>query len=555
MAEMARSLLDYAAPPVARANAPVNRAQPKSLLDYISEIDLLRMLEGTGIPERAAAANDLLNPLAAIPRAQDASQELFAPNRTGMERLSSTGNMLTELAGIAAPIAAAARAGVPAATALMEGLLGGSPTTQAVGDTARGFLADESGALRLMGDVKLTRENAPLVAHHNLSPTGVSVAADIGGIPMPSLAISRADYPLTNFGDVTLLAPPSAVTPGRKITVWPTDVYTGRQPRGELQFSDKKAVNSALKVDPDFGHMRDITYWMDATDSFQDADEMMKTAQLGVREGIDPKKFESMFDYVSDVRSKLGMELYDKRDAMQGLEAFGGVERVLYPKELFTASGSRRKPAPYTLNAVMDRMTKNRAYQAGSEGWNYGPGSFRAVSTPPFKSMTEISDARGNILPSSGMSPFKKTFEDAYSEALSAIESSNPSAGWREAPDAMLEIAMGRNPTWFGEIPPEVRSQVSDLARASRNLPTEYFEAKPRAAMQLSDFSAALVPEGQDATVDILRSQGVQNILTYGSPEERVALFRRFPDLLFSVGATAGIPLGLLSMPSNEEQY
>jgi ribosomal protein S18 acetylase RimI-like enzyme len=149
MVEMARSLLDYAAPPVARANAPVNRAQPKSLLDYISEIDLLRMLEGTGIPERAAAANDLLNPLAAIPRAQDASQELFAPNRTGMERLSSTGNMLTELAGIAAPIAAAARAGVPAATALMEGLLGGSPTTQAVGDTARGFLADESGALPL----------------------------------------------------------------------------------------------------------------------------------------------------------------------------------------------------------------------------------------------------------------------------------------------------------------------------------------------------------------------------------------------------------------------
>jgi hypothetical protein len=149
MAEMARSLLDYAAPPVARANAPVNRAQPKSLLDYISEIDLLRMLEGTGIPERAAAANDLLNPLAAIPRAQDASQELFAPSRTGMERLSSTGNMLTELAGIAAPIAAAARAGVPAATALMDGLLGGSPTTQAVGDTARGFLADESGALRL----------------------------------------------------------------------------------------------------------------------------------------------------------------------------------------------------------------------------------------------------------------------------------------------------------------------------------------------------------------------------------------------------------------------
>jgi hypothetical protein len=38
---------------------------------------------------------------------------------------------------------------VPAASAMMEGLLGGSPTTQAAGDMARQFGMDESGALRL----------------------------------------------------------------------------------------------------------------------------------------------------------------------------------------------------------------------------------------------------------------------------------------------------------------------------------------------------------------------------------------------------------------------
>lgn len=149
MAEMARSLMDYAAPPVARANATASPARPMSIMDYVSELDLLRMLEGTGIPERVAVADDLLNPLAAIPRAQAAAQEMFAPDRSIMQRIASAGNMLGEVGGVVVPVAASARAGVPAATAVMEGLLGGSPTTQAASDAARGFLADENGALRL----------------------------------------------------------------------------------------------------------------------------------------------------------------------------------------------------------------------------------------------------------------------------------------------------------------------------------------------------------------------------------------------------------------------
>ena len=149
MAEMARSLMDYAAPPVARVNAMTSPARPKSIMDYIDELDLLRVLEGTGIPERAAVANDLLNPLAAIPRAQAASQEIFAPDRSIMQRIASAGNMLGEVGGVVVPMAASARAGVPTATAVMEGLLGGSPTTQAANDAARRFLSNESGSVPL----------------------------------------------------------------------------------------------------------------------------------------------------------------------------------------------------------------------------------------------------------------------------------------------------------------------------------------------------------------------------------------------------------------------
>jgi hypothetical protein len=118
-------------------------------MDYLSDLDLLNILNGTGIPERLALVNETLNPLAAIPRAQAASQEIFAPDRSIMQRIASTGDMLSEVGGVVVPMAASTRVGVPAATALVEGLLGGSPTTQAASDAARRFLANESGSVPL----------------------------------------------------------------------------------------------------------------------------------------------------------------------------------------------------------------------------------------------------------------------------------------------------------------------------------------------------------------------------------------------------------------------
>jgi hypothetical protein len=109
--------------------------------------EIPNMLNGTGIPERLAVANQLFNPVAGIYDSMDASGQMLAPNRTGYERAGSLAEMLTGLAGAAMPAVASARGGASGATALMESLLGGSPATQAVGDMARGFAADETGSL------------------------------------------------------------------------------------------------------------------------------------------------------------------------------------------------------------------------------------------------------------------------------------------------------------------------------------------------------------------------------------------------------------------------
>jgi GNAT superfamily N-acetyltransferase len=102
-----------------------------------------------GVTERLALLNQFLNPVEAIGQSMQAGERMMQPNMGGYDRLAALGDMLSGVAGVAGPAVAAGRAGLPAATAIIEGLLGGSPTTQAAGGMARQFAVDESGALRL----------------------------------------------------------------------------------------------------------------------------------------------------------------------------------------------------------------------------------------------------------------------------------------------------------------------------------------------------------------------------------------------------------------------
>lgn len=72
-------------------------------------------------------------PSAAYGRAAQASQQMFAPGQTPMQRLGSAGGMLSSTAEIAAPFAVANRIGMPIAQAAQEGLLGFSVGAQDVG--------------------------------------------------------------------------------------------------------------------------------------------------------------------------------------------------------------------------------------------------------------------------------------------------------------------------------------------------------------------------------------------------------------------------------------
>lgn len=67
-----------------------------------------------------------------------------------------------------------------------------------------------------------------LLALHNLSEEKLLKALDLGGFPMPSIAVTKNNIPHTNFGDITLVMDPSTVDPkaDSRNTVYSADAWT-----------------------------------------------------------------------------------------------------------------------------------------------------------------------------------------------------------------------------------------------------------------------------------------------------------------------------------------
>lgn len=77
-----------------------------------------------------------------------------------------------------------------------------------------------------------TEADKDLVVYHNVSTGKLREAIKLGGLPMPSLAITKRDIPFGDFGEITLIGDKGMVDPrkSRANEVFSRDAYTVRKP-------------------------------------------------------------------------------------------------------------------------------------------------------------------------------------------------------------------------------------------------------------------------------------------------------------------------------------
>ena len=71
-----------------------------------------------------------------------------------------------------------------------------------------------------------TVEKKDLIAYHNISQENLDKAVQLGGLAVPSIAITKKETDFSNFGNITLLMPQDVVNP-KETPVYTRDAWTG----------------------------------------------------------------------------------------------------------------------------------------------------------------------------------------------------------------------------------------------------------------------------------------------------------------------------------------
>lgn len=332
-----------------------------------------------------------------------------------------------------------------------------------------------------------------LVITHNLSEEKLAHALRMGGLAVPSLAITKGDQALTGFGDITLIGDRDLADPKSGAKAFGADIYSPRYP--DVLFKlDKRAMTDLMEIlkpyrEPGartFVDTNNAAEWLRSDDAFR-----KYLAETGEDGGG-----------YSDLRA----------GAEKLLRKVGATEHIF---DGFTNSGNRRYK-PHDLETVVKILKKELR---GGENFNYGVGSLRAKYTPQFKSVDQIKKNKGSLVTHEQFEAIKKEIDDEFFglvEQLRPHSSRAKEFGFADTIIGVMEDAakMGvpRALAEYGikDVSPETQRSIAAFLGKLRNLPTEYFEVKHLRPVGIHEFRAAVVPSGtSDQVRGTLRKRGL----------------------------------------------
>lgn len=201
--------------------------------------------------------------------------------------------------------------------------------------------------------------------------------------------------------------------------------------------------------------------------------------------------------------------------------------------EAYLPKGQRKMR--YDIDSVLKEMTRK---VRGGENFNYGLGTARSGGAKKFRDVTGIQKDRHKIVPHEEFEAKKEENNNRLFKLVDKLSSYHSTGGGFHVPDALV-YAIGdsyKRGKWIGQtlkengfegVPPHLQQELGDFARDLREMPTEYFEAKPQRAVDIGEFKAAVVPHDvRQETLDILRHHGINHVERYerkGTEEDTLA--------------------------------
>ena len=409
----------------------------------------------------------------------------------------------------------------------------------------RGVIGNREGDTVMMynpDDVKMLSRNGeyiggidnPMIVQHNVSPE--SLIKQKEGLPMPSMAIANANNPLTKYGDISLIGDKNLVD--KRTNIHSSDMYSGRQPGSRLAYSDlddvAKQVDEATLNYYGFYTVDDLTPGR--------LESRLEATKEYVEEGYLPDDYKSFSEMR---RAATGDRVYIEEPYIDPKDYLGETH--------YTLMNKKGQEVPWNPEDAMKAMRAKKAHLPGTEGLK-GPGQARALASEKLKNISEVKENRNKLTQKKGQDEqfktiFKAKHEDAMEDVGRIAEKLGESYefGHLDRYADIIESSLkGESLAWTGWPADEiakVKQITDDLKTVAKTLDTEYFEAKSKRLVDISEFKGAIIPKDATDAEKLLIEKGIEKILKYGDEKERVALFKQFPERYF-----AAAPIGLMGL-------
>lgn len=388
------------------------------------------------------------------------------------------------------------------------------------------------------------KDDRNLVAYHNMSADSLSKALKLGGLPVPSVAITNKDIEYNNFGDISLVIPKEVIDP-KTTPVFSRDAWTQTFPYIYKAWREENA--SAL-----YDEM------LPALEQLGMADGQLKALKdarvMGIDDSTSSDFVEKMFNkdetkyyFLTTLGKEPKIKYAKRKDGSTYIDTqklHEDVEKKINVKSTAKAYEAwkndvrekllgepkievRGRKVPLTLESVVDAMVgQQQNKQKGMFGNTKG--SVIAASAKRIKSMKSLkSEAETKISGDIDLEDEANNTNAAYEEVKQNIDAfmndmvehyayNSTFDAFNDALQVLITMQQ-KNKSFdvaarSADFTPtdEMREKAEKLVEQISNLPVRYFEAKPQRAVEFKEVRAAIVPKGTDkGLIKELKSHGI----------------------------------------------
>ena len=383
-----------------------------------------------------------------------------------------------------------------------------------------------------------------LVAYHNMSADSLSKALKLGGLPVPSVAITKKDIEYNNFGDISLVIPKEVIDP-KTTPIFSRDAWTQtfpyiykawREENASALYNEMLPVLKELNAEKgQFEALKNpMVMGVDDSTSINFVERILNKEEtkyyflstIGKEPKIKYAKRKDGSTYIDSI--KLREDVEKKLNAKATAKAFEEWKNEISEKLLGEPKIEvKGRKVDLTLENVVEAMVgQQQNKQKGALGNTKG--SVIAASAKRIKSMKSLkteanNKISGDIDIEDESNNTNKAYEDvkqgidafmndmvehyAYNSTFDAFNDALQVLIMMQQKNKSFDVAARSNdftPT------DEMREKAEKLVEQISNLPVRYFEAKPQRAVKFDEIKAAIVPKGTDKTlIKELKSHGI----------------------------------------------